>query len=209
MRRNDNWWDESPHSATTGDVPARTSTVGIPAVGTASVTQGTTAAYVPATTAETIVALINDVCTLYARAEVARAMAGNSATDEEHATHCAHADRWDSLVNDRYAALVDAVHAAMPCAARPERFIPVRLLNNGRVELHLHDATLRRFAVLLTGSQAISVGTHLIGYGSVGIDRTGQKVDAALPHLKAGVPLVTEPGAHQPTGPAAPPPTRT
>jgi hypothetical protein len=165
-----------------------------PAAGTASVptepaVAAVTATYPPAITAEAMTALANEVCGLYARAEVARAMAGHAASEVEHATLTAQAAHWDDLVNDRSAALVAAIQAALPDAARIEPFMPVRPLGNGHVELHAHDTSARRLVVLLSGTQALAVGAHLTAYGAVSLDRTGQKLDRGLPSARPAPPF--------------------
>jgi hypothetical protein len=191
---------------------------GHPVAGTAPVpTEGTTAAeptgeptatggavlHAPAPTARAVLTLANEVCHAYAQAEVARAMAGLSANEAEHAHLAARAAQWNTFVNERWAALAAAIESALPEAAQVERFIPVRPLGNGHVELHAHDTSARRLVVLLTGAQALAVGAHLTAYGAISLDRINQRPDSGLPLVKAAPPFTsTAPAA---TGPAGSP----
>jgi hypothetical protein len=185
---------------------------GHPAAGTAAIPTAATATepatvpavapvWAPALTAAAVLALANEVCALYARAEVARALAAHPASDAEHATQAARAAHWDALVDERWPALVEAIGAALPDAAPVERFMPVRPLGNGHVELHAHDTSARRLVVLLSGAQALALGAHLTAYGAVSLDRTGQRLDSGLPYVKEAPPFTT---AAAPTGSASP-----
>ena len=188
---------------------------GHPAVGTAPVPTGSTAippttpapVDAPAPTAEAVLALVNEVCGIYAQAKAARATAGYLGAEAERAHVLARAAHWDTLVSDRYRALVTAVQAVLPEAARVERFMPVRPLANGDVELHAHDTKARRLVVLLTGVQALAVGAHLTAYAAISLDRIGQKLDGGLPLVKAAPPFTATAttAADQPTGAAGPP----
>jgi len=191
-----------------------------PAAGTAAIPTAATptepatvpavaSVWAPALTADAVLALANEVSALYARAEVARALAAQAANDAEHATQAARAAHWDALVNERWPALVEAVRAALPDAAPVERFMPVRALGNGHVELHAHDTSDRPLVVLLTGAQALALGAHLTAYGAISLDRIGLKLDAGLPALKEAPPFTTAaPTTFAPAGPADPPATR-
>ncbi|WP_245712800.1 hypothetical protein [Micromonospora nigra] len=148
-----------------------------------------------------VIALANDVCAQFARAEVARALAGHSTSHAEHATLTERAARFDALVDERWRELVKAIRAGLPRAAQVERFMPVRPLTNGHVELHVHDTSARRLVVLLTGAQALAVGAHLTAYGATSLDRIGQKLDPGLPHVKAAPPFVPPGVAAQPATP--------
>ena len=88
------------------------------------------------------------------------------------------------------AARFRAIEAALPGAARPEEFMPVRPLSNGHVELLAHDTTGRHLAVLLSGTQALAVGAHLSAYAAISLDRIGHKLDDGLPELGAAPPLI-------------------
>jgi hypothetical protein len=179
------------HGGRGGDTPPGPGTTGHPATGTAAVPTAPTATptHEPATTAEAVIALANEVCDFHARAEVARALAGHSASHAEHANLTAHAAHWDTLVRERWAALVEGIEAALPGAARPEEFMPVRPLSNGHVELQAHDTEGRRVVVLLSGAQALAVGAHLTAYAAISLDRIGEKLNGGLPHLGAVPPL--------------------
>ncbi|WP_233559172.1 hypothetical protein [Micromonospora radicis] len=155
-----------------------------------------------------MIALVNDVCGQFARAEVARALAGHATSHAEHATLTERAARFDALVDERWRELVKAIRAGLPGAAQVERFLPVRPLTNGHVELHVHDTQARRLVVLLTGAQALAVGAHLTANGAVSLDRIGRKLDSGLPHVKAAPPFSTNGTAGQlatPDGAAGPP----
>ncbi|MFG1902481.1 hypothetical protein [Micromonospora carbonacea] len=149
-------------------------------------------ASVPTDTA--VIALANEVCAQFARAEVARALAEHSTSHAEHATLTERAARFDALVDERWRELVKAIRAGLPRAVHVERFMPVRPLTNGHVELHVHDTSDRRLVVLLTGAQALAVGAHLTANGAVSLDRIGQKLDPGLPYVKAAPPFAP-PGA--------------
>jgi hypothetical protein len=110
------------------------------------------------------------------------------------------------VIRERYPVLVAAIHAACAEAARVERFMPVRPLGNGHVELHAHDTSARRLVVLLTGVQALAVGAHLTAYGAISLDRIGQRPDPGLPHVKAAPPFTAT--ATEPIGPAGLPADR-
>jgi hypothetical protein len=150
-----------------------------------------------------VLTLANEVCDAFARAEVARAMAGLSTSEAEHAHLVARAEQWKAVVNERWAVFAAAIEAALPEAAQVERFMPVRPLTNGHVELHGHDTKARPLVVLLTGVQALAVGAHLTAYGAISLDRIGQKPDSGLPLVKAAPPFTST--APDLTGPAAPP----
>ncbi|WP_341718807.1 hypothetical protein QQG74_03255 [Micromonospora sp. FIMYZ51] len=156
-----------------------------------------------------MIALANRVCAHFAAAEVARAMAEHSATHAEHAAHTTRAEQWEALVNEQWNELSSAIWATAPEGAQVERFLPVRPLNNGHVELHVHDRQARRLVVLLTGAQALAVGAHLTAYGAISLDRSGQKLDPGLPHVKAAPPFPTDGGTAwppaTPDGAAGPP----
>jgi hypothetical protein len=192
-----------------------------PAAGTAPVPTGATveptvtgaaSLHAPAPTAHTVLTLATEVCHAYAQAEIARALAGYCTSQTEHAHLSARAEQWHTLVNERWAALAAAIGAALPEAAQVQRFMPVRPLTNGHVELHVHDTKARRLVVLLTGVQALAVGAHLSAYGAVSLDRIAHKLDAGLPLVKAAPPFTTTvPAADRPTAPAdraGPPTTR-
>jgi hypothetical protein len=153
-----------------------------------------------------VLTLANEVCHAYAQAEVARAMAGLSADEAEHAHLAARVAQWSAVVNERWAMLAAAIEAALPEAAQVERFMPVRPLGNGHVELHAHDTKARPLVVLLTGTQALAVGAHLTAYGAISLDRSGQKLDSGLPLVKAAPPFTsTAPAGDYATGTAGPP----
>ncbi|WP_431884787.1 hypothetical protein [Micromonospora wenchangensis] len=146
----------------------------------------------PEHTAGAMIALANRVCANFAAAEVARALAEHSTSQAEHATLTARAEHWETLVNEQWNALCGAIWATAPGGAQVERFLPVRPLTTGHVELRVHDTHARRLVVLLTGAQALAVGAHLTAYGAVSLDRSGQKLDPGLPHVKAAPPFPTE-----------------
>ncbi|WP_329007592.1 hypothetical protein OG271_17900 [Micromonospora rifamycinica] len=148
-----------------------------------------------------VIALANEVCAQFARAEVARALAEHSTSHAEHATLTERAARFDALVDERWRELVNAIRAGLPRAVQVGRFMPVRPLTNGHVELQVHDTSARRLVVLLTGAQALAVGAHLTAYGAISLDRIGQKLDPGLPHVKAAPPFVPPGAAAQPATP--------
>lgn len=199
------------HEGRRGTTPPGPGAGAHPAVGTAAIptTQPAEAEPVgePAPTAEAVLATVDQVCDLYARAEVARAMAGHAGSDAEHAHLSARAAQWDTLGRERYQALAATVHAWLPGAAQVERFMPVRPLSNGHVELHAHDTAASRLVVLFTGAQALAVGAHLSAYGAISLDRIGQKPESGLPHVKAAPPLTSRPAGDPPPEPAGPPTT--
>ncbi|MEV6797664.1 hypothetical protein AB0M91_04870 [Micromonospora rifamycinica] len=173
------------------------------ATGTASVPTEPAVASPPASvpTDSAVIALANEVCAQFARAEVTRALAEHSTSHAEHATLTERAARYDALVDEHWRALVTAIRAGLPRAGQVERFMPVRPLTNGHVELHVHDTQARRLVVLLTGAQALAVGAHLTAYGAVSLDRIGQKLDPGLPYVKAAPPFVPPGVAAQPAAP--------
>ena len=173
------------------------------ATGTAKVRTEPVVAPPPASvpTDSAVIALANDVCAQFARAEVARALAEHSTSHAEHATLTERAARFDALVDERWRELVTAIRAGLPRAAQVERFMPVRPLTNGHVELHVHDTSARRLVVLLTGAQALAVGAHLTAYGAISLDRIGQKLDPGLPYVKAAPPFAPPGAAAQPATP--------
>ncbi|WP_230414905.1 hypothetical protein [Micromonospora tarapacensis] len=148
-----------------------------------------------------MIALANRVCAHFAAAEVAHAMAEHSATQAEHATLSTRAEQWDALSSEQWDQLCSAIWATAPEGAQVERFLPVRPLTNGHVELHVHDSQARRLVVLLTGAQALAVGAHLTAYGAISLDRIGQKLDPGLPHVKAAPPFPTNETAGPPATP--------
>ncbi|WP_431937081.1 hypothetical protein [Micromonospora sp. RP3T] len=180
-----------------------------PATGTAAVPTESTDASHPAPSLPTVealhepghtstamIALANRVCANFAAAEVARAMAEHAASEAEYEHLIARAEHWDALVNEQWTTFCAAICATVPDGTQVERFLPVRPLNNGHVELHVHDTDAHRLIVLFTGAQALAVGTHLTAYGALSLDRSGQKLDPGLPHIKAAPPLAapaTEP----------------
>ncbi|MFY1632367.1 hypothetical protein ACN27F_03610 [Solwaraspora sp. WMMB335] len=178
-------------------------TGGNPATGTAAIPAEPSIAplYGPAPTAETVVALANEMCSTFAAAEVARVLAEHATSEAEHAQLSARAAQWDALVNERWPALVEVIRAALPHTGQVEHFMPVRPLTNGHVELHVHDETGRRLVVLHTGAQALAVGAHLTAYGAISLDRIGQKLDPSLPQLKATPPFDPHGTAGQPANP--------
>lgn len=182
------------------------------ATGTAKVRTEPVVAPPPASvpTDSAVIALANEVCAQFARAEVARALAGHSTSHAEHATLTERAARFDALVDERWRELVKAIRAGLPGAAQVERFMPVRPLTNGHVELHVHDTSARRLVVLLTGAQALAVGAHMTANGAIVLDRIGQKLDPGLPHVKAAPPFATGSAVRQatPDGAAGPPVAR-
>ncbi|WP_249714611.1 hypothetical protein [Rhizomonospora bruguierae] len=159
----------------------------------------------PTPTVETVIALVNEVCAHFAAAEVARAMAEHSTSAAEHAILTDRAEHRHTLVNRKWTALVETIRAALPSVAQVERFMPVRPLTNGHVELHVHDTSARRHIVLFTGAQALAVGAHLTAYGAVSLDRTGQRLDPGLPYVKAAPPFVPPGFSGQPDTPDGPP----
>ncbi|BCJ63012.1 hypothetical protein GCM10009779_33660 [Polymorphospora rubra] len=161
----------------------------------------------PAPTVEAMIALVNQVCANFARAEVARATAEHSTSRAEYDNSIARAGEWDALVNEQWRALAKALRVGLPKGAQVERFQPVRPLPNGHVELHLHDPSARRLVVLLTGEQALAVGAHLTATGAIVLDRIGQ-LNSGLPHVKAAPPFAPNGTVRQPATPpdAAGPP---
>ncbi|MEU8370074.1 hypothetical protein [Micromonospora tulbaghiae] len=143
----------------------------------------------PGHTSTAMIALANRVCANFAAAEVARAMAEHAASEAEHAHLSARAEYWDALVNEQWTTLCAAICATVPDGTQVERFLPVRPLTNGHVELHVHDTDAHRLVVLFTGAQALAVGAHLTAYGALSLDRSGQKLDPGLPHVNAAPPF--------------------
>ncbi|GIJ49764.1 hypothetical protein Val02_66500 [Virgisporangium aliadipatigenens] len=187
--------------------PGRRTTAGIAAVPTASTTGVAESTDAPAAvTAQDLIALVNEVCDLWARAEVARAMAGHSTTEAEHTHLAARADHWAELARERYETVAGTITAVLPdAAAQIERFMPVRPLDNGHVELRVHDADARLLVVLLSGSQALALGTHLTAHGAISLDRAGHKIDNELPHIAAVPPLTATPTTGHPADAISPP----
>ncbi|RQW98754.1 hypothetical protein [Micromonospora inaquosa] len=181
-----------------------------PATGTAPVPTPTAESMLaPEPTATSMIGLANRVSAHHAAAEVARAMAEHSTSEAEHAHLIARAEHWEALVNEQWNALCSAIWATAPGGATVERFLPVRPLTNGHVELHTYSTEGRRLVVLLTGVQALAVGAHLTAYGALSLDRSGQKLDPGLPHVKAAPPFDADGTAGQPATPdaaAGPPP---
>ncbi|WP_326549947.1 hypothetical protein [Micromonospora sp. NBC_01813] len=180
------------------------------ATGTARVRTEPVVAPPPASvpTDSAVIALANEVCAQFARAEVARALAEHSTSHAEHATLTERAARFDALVDERWRELVKTIRAGLPGAAQAEHFMPVRPLTNGHVELHVHDTSARRLVVQLTGAQALAVGAHLTAHGAISLDRLGQKVDSSLPDVKAAPPFSTNGTAGQPATPDGQPTAR-
>jgi hypothetical protein len=163
-----------------------------PAVGTAAISTPPVEPVPPdepTPTAEAVLTIVDQVCDLYARAEIARAMAGLSENQTEYADQAARAAHWDTLGRERYQTLAAMVHAGLADVADIERFMPVRPLNNGYVELYAYDTDSRRVVVLFAGAQALAVGAHLTAYGAVSLDRIGQKLETGLPQVNAAPPL--------------------
>ncbi len=144
----------------------------------------------PGHTSTAMIALANRVCANFAAAEVARAMAEHASSEAEHAHLIARAEHWEALVNEQWTTLCAAICATVPDGTQVQRFLPVRPLTNGHVELHVHDTDAHRLVVLFTGAQALAVGAHLTAYGALSLDRSGQKLDPGLPHVKAAPPFV-------------------
>jgi hypothetical protein len=197
------------HGGRDANTPPGPGTGAHPAAGTAPVPAepAVTPTQAAAVTADAVIALANEVCGLYARAEVARAMAGHTASEAEHAHLSARAQYWDTLVNEQWAALAATITAALPSLAQVEPFMPVRPLTNGHVELHAHDTAAHRVVVLLSGAQALAVGAHLTAYAAISLDRIGQRLDPALPPVKAAPPFHPTATAEQ-AGSPEPPPAR-
>ncbi|PSK65569.1 hypothetical protein B0E53_02470 [Micromonospora sp. MH33] len=147
------------------------------------------AVHEPGHTSTAMIALANRVCANFAAAEVARAMAERASSEAEHAHLIARAEHWEALVNEQWNTLCAAICATVPDGTQVQRFLPVRPLTNGHVELHVHDTDAHRHVVLFTGAQALAVGTHLTAYGALSLDRSGQKLDPGLPHIKAAPPF--------------------
>ncbi len=142
-------------------------------------------------TAEDLLASINELCEVYALAKATRALTQNAATKAEYDNLIARADHWDLQATTRYSALADTVETAFPRGAQVEAFLPVRVLPNGRVEIHARDQHTRPVVVALTGPEAVTVGVHLTAYAAIGLDRTGTKVDRVLPPMLTAPPTAT------------------
>lgn len=153
-------------------------------------------------TAEALLASINELCEAYALARSTRALAQNAETPAEYDNLTARAEHWELSVRTRYDALAATVEAAFPRGAQVEAFLPVRVMANGRVEIHARDQHTRPVVVALSGPEAVTVGVHLTAYAAIGLDRTGTKVDRVLPPMITDLPPATTTDA-RPGGPAA------
>jgi len=161
-------------------------------------------------TATELVAAINELCSEYARASVARAMSQHASDAQERAHHLRHAEHWLGKANARWTQVVASVEATMADTADVEAFRPVRPLPNGQVEIHVRDHNARPLVMRFTGAEAFAVGAHLTAYAAIGLDRAGQRVESGLPHLPTTAPALHPAPAPadsaNPTSPADPPP---
>lgn len=149
-----------------------------------------------------LLASINDLCEAYAKAQMARFLAGHSSDHAEHNRHAAHADYWETETRTRFSAVAEAVESMAPEPADIEAFMPVRTRPNGHVELHARDQHARAVVVALTGAEAMLLGVHLTAHAAIGLDRTGAKVDRVLPPMiPEALPAVT---AAAPPGSSSP-----
>lgn len=138
-------------------------------------------------TAEELLTSINELCEAYAVARSTRALAQNAETTVEYNNLIARADHWDLQTAARYEALADTVETVLPRGAQVEAFLPVRVLPNGRVEIHARDQHARPVVVVLSAPEAVTVGVHLTAHAAIGLDRAGTKVHRILP------PMITDP----------------
>ncbi|MFC7527539.1 hypothetical protein [Actinoplanes sp. GCM10030250] len=138
-----------------------------------------------------LLAEINDLCEAWARARVARVLAEHSADHAEYERHANVADYWERESRTRYDALVPTIESVASRPVQIEKFMPVRTLPSGHVEVHAHDQHARPVVVTFTGAEAVSVAIHLTAHAAIGLDRTGAKVDPLLP----AVPVPTPPAA--------------
>ncbi|WP_203714483.1 hypothetical protein [Asanoa siamensis] len=161
-------------------------------------------------TATELVAAINELCSEYARASVARALSQHAGDAEEHAHHLRHAEHWLGKANTRWTEVVASVEATVVDTVDIEAFRPVRPLPNGQVEIHACDHNARPLVMRFTGAEAFAVGAHLTAYAAIGLDRAGQRVESGLPHLPATTPTLHPASAStdstNPTSRADPPP---
>jgi hypothetical protein len=157
----------------------------------------------PAPTSDAMLAAIWQLCDAYAKSEVNRVLAGRAANGNEAVRLGDQADYWSQAVNAQYQALALTVRQMLPDGARLEEFLPVRATSGGNVEVHARDTTSRPVVILLTGAQAMTVGTHLTAHGAVALDRVGGKVDVALPGITPAAPLTITYRADPPVVPGA------
>jgi hypothetical protein len=155
-------------------------------------------------TADELMQAIDTLCQSCARAHVAHVAAGDAQTKSQYDHLKARADYWSTAARAQYQAIAATVAELLPEPAPVERFMPVRTLPNGYIEIHAHDRQARPVAVLLSGAQALAVGTHLCAYAAVALDRIGFKVNDVLPPVKAAPPFIT-PGIIPPPTPAPAP----
>ena len=159
----------------------------------------------PTTTAEAMLAAIWQLCDAYAKGEVNRVLAGHAPTDNEAKHLVGQAEYWEHSVQAGYQALAETIRGALPDEARPEPFLPVRPVTTGHVEIHAHDTTARPVVIVLTATQALTLGAHLTANGAIVLDRLGTKLDTALPTLAETAPFTTtHPGPPVIPGPTDP-----
>jgi L-fucose isomerase-like protein len=151
-----------------------------------------------AVTADAMLVSIHQLCDAHAKSEVHRVYAGLATDNTEIRHHVAQAEYWHAAVTAQFKALAAGVNEAVPSAVSVQEFLPIRSVTNGHVELHARDSAARQVVVVLTGSQALTVGAHLTAHGAVALDRIAAKVDDALPPIVRAVPFNTN-------SPAAPP----
>ena len=142
-------------------------------------------------TAEGLLLRVRQLCEAYTNARLAHVAAVDAPSEAERAHYQARADYWNQTTNVRYRDLTETMADLLPEPAHLERFMPIRPLTNGHLELHAHDRQARPVVVLLTGAQALAVSAHLGAYAAISLDRTGTKVDNLLPPVKAAPPFTT------------------
>ncbi|MBT8225030.1 MAG: hypothetical protein HKP61_00460 [Dactylosporangium sp.] len=142
-------------------------------------------------TAEHLLRGIRQLCEAVTNAHLAHVATGDAPTEAEQAHYQARADYWNHTASIRYRDLAETVTGLLPEPTRLERFMPIRPLANGTVELHAHDRRARPVVVQLTGAQALTLSTHLAAYAAISLDRTGTKIHDLLPPIKAAPPFTT------------------
>lgn len=153
--------------------------------------------------AEQVTGLLADIVRwgeAYATAHTSAAFAHMATTRAEYDRLKARAEHWDRQARDLFDAIASAVGTIPGDAAKVDKFMPVRALPNGHVQLHARDQYARPVVVGLTFAEAVSIGVHLTAYAAIGLDRTGNHVDRVLPALPTEAPVATT--AAPPTGTA-------
>ncbi|MFF5293010.1 hypothetical protein [Paractinoplanes globisporus] len=132
-------------------------------------------------TSDELMRMIDYLCEAWRNATANHVAAQHEDNYEEQVLLNNAAQDWQRSAGRQHAAIERAVQASLAIRATVEDFMPVRPLPDGKVELRVVHTHGLRINVVLTGKEALSLGTRTIVCATVSLDRIGFKPADGMP----------------------------